>query len=42
MTDDLPALALAQQSVIDENASELIADHFVDQHSGDSGVDTAG
>ena len=31
-----------QQAVIDEHASELVADRLVDQHRGDGGIDAAG
>ena len=35
-------LALAEQSVIDEHADEVIADSFVEQYRGDGAVDAAG
>src|SRR6185437_2607583 len=31
-----------EQAVIDEDASELVADRFMDQHGGDGGIDPAG
>ncbi len=40
--DDGLGLVLAQHAVIDEYASELIADRLVDQHSGHGRVDAAG
>ncbi len=39
---DLLGFAEPQQPVIDEHASELIADRFVQQHRGDRGIDAAG
>ena len=39
---DLLRLAEAQQAVIDEDAGQLLADRFVDQHGGDRGIDAAG
>ena len=38
---DLLALVHAQQSVIDENAGELVANRFVDQDRGDRAIDPA-
>ena len=38
---DLFRLALAQQAVVDENASQLFADRFMDQERGDRGIDAA-
>ena len=35
------SLALAQQAVIDEDASERVADRFMNQHGGDRAVDAA-
>ncbi len=39
---DLLALALAEQSVIDEHGGELVADRLVHERRGDGGVDAAG
>ena len=39
--DDLFGLVEPHQPVIDEDAGELVADRFVDQHGGDRGVDAA-
>ena len=39
--DDLARLVLAQQPVIDEDASELVADRLVDQQRRDGGIDAA-
>ena len=39
---DLAALVLAQQTVVDENADELVADGLMHDRSGNSGVDPAG
>jgi len=38
----LLCLALPQQTVIDKNAGQLIADRLVDQHRGDRRIDAAG
>ncbi len=40
--DDLRRLVLAQQSVVDEDARELVADRLVDEQRGDGRVDAAG
>src|SRR4029453_10866404 len=40
--DDLIALALSHQPVVDEDAMELIADRLVDKHGGDRRIDPAG
>ena len=40
--DDLLALVLAHQAVVDEDAGQLVADGAVDEHRGDRGVDAAG
>jgi len=40
--DHLLRLAHAQQTVVDENTGELIADGLVDQHRGDRRIDAAG
>ena len=37
----LRRLVLAHQAVIDENAGQLVADGFVDQHGRDGGIDAA-
>ena len=39
---DLVRLALAKQSVVDEDAGQLVADRLVDQHRRDRAVDAAG
>src|SRR5690606_3327283 len=39
--DDLLALVLAQQSVVDEHALQLVADRLVQQHGHDTRVDAA-
>ncbi len=40
--DDRVGLALAQETVVDEDARELIADGAVDQHGDHRGVHAAG
>ena len=40
--DDLLALVLAQQAVVDEHALELVADRLMQQHGHDAGIDAAG
>src|SRR6516164_4697905 len=40
--DDLSRLVLAHEPGVDEDAGELIADRFVDQHRGHRRVDPAG
>ena len=40
--DDLLALVLAHEAVVDEDAGELVADRAVDEHRGDARVDAAG
>lgn len=40
--DDLFGLTLAQQTVVNEDAGQLIANGFVNQHGGDGGVHAAG
>ena len=40
--DDLLALVLAHQAVVDEHARELVADRAVHEQRGDGGVDPAG
>ena len=40
-TDDLVRLAEPHQAMIDEHASELVADRLMDQDSCDGAVDTA-
>ncbi len=40
--DDFFRFVLPEQTVIDEDASELIADRLMDQKRGDGGVDAAG
>ena len=39
--DDLLALVLAHQAVVDEDARELVADRAVDEQRGDARVDAA-
>ena len=39
--DDLLAFARAHQAGIDEDAGELVADRFMDQHRGDGGIHAA-
>ena len=39
--DDLLALVLSHQPVVDEDARELVADRLVHEHRGDRGVDAA-
>ena len=39
---DVFRLAEAKQSVIDKDASELLADRLMDEHGGDRGIDAAG
>ena len=39
---DLPALILAEEPVVDEDADELVADGLVHDRRGDSGIDAAG
>ena len=39
--DHLRGLAQPQQSVVDEDAGELLADGLVDQHRRDRGIDAA-
>ena len=39
--DDLLALVLAHEAVVDEDAGELVADGAVDEHRGDRRVDAA-
>ena len=41
-SDDALAFTEPQQPVIDEDASELIADRLVDENGGDRGIDAAG
>ncbi len=38
---DLLALALSQQTVVDEDAHELVADRLMHERGGNSGVDAA-
>ena len=40
--DDLLALVLAHQAVVDEHAGELVADRAVHEQRGDARVDAAG
>src|SRR3546814_3548402 len=40
--DDVLALALAQQAVVDEDAGELLTNGFVDQHGSHGRIDAAG
>ena len=40
-SDDLFGLVHPHQSVVDEDAGQLVADRFVDQNGGDGGIDTA-
>ena len=40
--DDVFGFARAHQTRVDEDACELVADRFVDQHRGDRGIHPAG